>query len=72
MSSKGYVCTINIFIFNYMKMGYQLSWLEHTPDKGEVSGSSPEQPTGGIAQLVERCLCTADVSGSSPLTSKEN
>ena len=25
--------------------------------------------TGGIAQLVERCFCTADVSGSSPLTS---
>ena len=24
---------------------------------------------GGIAQLVERCLCKADVSGSSPLTS---
>ena len=24
---------------------------------------------GGIAQLVERCFCTADVSGSSPLTS---
>ena len=26
-------------------------------------------PAGGIAQLVERCLCTADVSGSSPLIS---
>ena len=24
---------------------------------------------GGIAQLVERCPCKADVSGSSPLTS---
>ncbi len=24
---------------------------------------------GGIAQLVERCLCKAEVSGSSPLTS---
>ena len=24
---------------------------------------------GGIAQLVERCLCKADASGSSPLTS---
>ena len=24
---------------------------------------------GGIAQLVERCLCKADVSGSSPLIS---
>jgi hypothetical protein len=26
-------------------------------------------PDGGIAQLVERCLCTANVSGSSPLIS---
>ena len=26
---------------------------------------------GGIAQLVERCLCKADVSGSSPLTSSQ-
>ena len=26
-------------------------------------------PAGGIAQLVERCLCTANVSGSSPLIS---
>jgi hypothetical protein len=26
-------------------------------------------PVGGIAQLVERCLCKANVSGSSPLTS---
>ena len=26
-------------------------------------------PSGGIAQLVERCFCTADVSGSNPLIS---
>ena len=26
-------------------------------------------PVGGIAQLVECCLCTANVSGSSPLIS---
>ena len=26
-------------------------------------------PNGGIAQLVERCFCMADVSGSSPLIS---
>ena len=26
-------------------------------------------PPGGIAQLVERCFCTADVSGSNPLIS---
>ena len=50
--------------------GYQLSWLERTPDKGEVSGSNPEWPSGGIAQLVEHRLCTAVVSGSTPLTSK--
>ena len=25
---------------------------------------------GGIAQLVERCFCTAEVSGSIPLISK--
>jgi len=29
-------------------------------------------PAGGIAQLVERCLCKADVSGSSPLISTAN
>ena len=28
-----------------------------------------KQVNGGIAQLVERCLCKADVSGSSPLIS---
>ena len=49
--------------------GYQLSWLERAPDKGEVSGSNPEWPSGGIAQLVEHRLCTAVVSGSNPLTS---
>ena len=27
------------------KMGLQLSWLERTPDKGEVDGSSPFRPT---------------------------
>ena len=43
--------------------------LERTPDKGEVSGSNPEWPNGGIAQLVEHRLCTAVVSGSNPLTS---
>ena len=45
------------------------AWLERTPDKGEVPGSNPGWPNGGIAQLVERCLCTANVSGSSPLIS---
>ena len=28
-------------------MGSQLSWLEHTPDKREVDGSSPFEPTKG-------------------------
>ena len=28
-----------------------------------------QKTSGGIAQLVERCLCTAEASGSSPLTS---
>ena len=28
-----------------MNMGTQLSWLEHTPDKREVGGSSPLVPT---------------------------
>ena len=26
-------------------MGSELSWLEHTPDKREVDGSSPFEPT---------------------------
>ena len=30
-----------------------------------------DSPAGGIAQLVERCLCKANVSGSSPLTSTQ-
>ena len=45
------------------------SWLERAPDKGEVSGSNPEWPNGGIAQLVEHRPCKAVVSGSNPLTS---
>jgi hypothetical protein len=28
-------------------------------------------PSGGLAQLVERLLCKQDVSGSSPLTSTD-
>ena len=48
--------------------------LERALDKGEVDGSSPSWPYdfcfGGIAQLVERCFCTAEVSGSIPLISK--
>ena len=29
---------------NLKKMGLQLSWLERTPDKREVGGSSPLKP----------------------------
>ena len=36
---------------------------------GNTEGSKPEVPDGGIAQLVERLLCTQDVRSSSPLTS---
>ena len=38
------------------------AWLEHTPDKREVGGSSPLKRTikdGDIAQLGERRTCTA-------------
>jgi hypothetical protein len=47
------------------------AWLERTPDKREVGGSSPPRPTnhGAVAQLVERCLCKADVVGSIPSSS---
>ena len=37
---------------------------------GNEKDSLFRRSRGGIAQLVERCLCKADVSGSSPLTSK--
>ena len=53
----------------FINKGYQLSWLERTPDKGEGPGSNPGWPTGGIAQLVERCLCKANVSSSNLLIS---
>ena len=51
------------------------SWLERTPDKREVDGSSPFRPTipflnpGALAQLGERLPCTQEVSGSIPLGS---
>ena len=45
-------------------MGTQLSWLEHTPDKREVGGSSPLVPTNAsydatIAVAIECRLTTA-------------
>ena len=58
-------------------------WLERTPDKREVSGSSPLSPTmlltsnierltssnGDVAQLGEHLPCKQGVSGSIPLIS---
>ena len=56
---------------------YSSAWLERTPDKREVGGSSPPRPTrletgldlGGVAQLGERLPCTQEVIGSIPFTS---
>ena len=60
-------------------MGLQLSWLERTPDKREVDGSSPFKPIynqvtngcnyGGIAQLGEHLPCKQGVKGSNPYIS---
>ena len=49
-------------------------WLERTPDKREVTGSTPVRPTenesdGAIAQLGERRPCKAEAIGSSPISS---
>ena len=56
-------------------------WLERTPDKREVTGSTPVRPTrflkvmpdllkyGDIAQVGERRPCKAEVTGSSPVIS---
>jgi hypothetical protein len=59
--------------------GVKHSWLEHCPDKAEVSGSSPETPTiprpgslpstGDVAQLAEHLLCKERVRSSSLLVS---
>ena len=57
---------------------YSSAWLERTPDKREVGGSSPPRPTrrrlviGGVAQLGERLPCTQEVIGSIPFTSTRN
>ena len=51
-------------------MGLQLSWLERTPDKGEVDGSIPFRPTidiyAQLAQSVEQSAVNRSVVGSSP------
>jgi hypothetical protein len=43
--------------------------MAHHKQMGNQAREHQPGKPGGIAQLVERCLCTADVSGSSPLTS---
>src|SRR5439155_25425810 len=39
--------------------GGQLSWLEHCPDKAEVSGSSPEPPTAVVWTSTDAMLAFA-------------
>ena len=36
---------LNVYLTFKLRMGLQLSWLERTPDKREVDGSSPFRPT---------------------------
>ena len=54
---------------------YSISWLERTPDKREVGGSSPLKcqlyksknnaaMIGGLAQLGERLPCKQEVTSS--------
>ncbi len=49
-----------------------LSWLFSVNRLWRLTEKASSFLLGGIAQLVERCLCKADVSGSSPLTSTMN
>ena len=35
--------------------GSQLSWLERAPDKREVGGSNPLEPTNAHASMCEKC-----------------
>ena len=66
-----------LFLFSFERSrtwAYSSAWLERTPDKREVGGSSPPRPTtfmeiGGVAQLGERLPCTQEVIGSIPFTS---
>ena len=39
------------FILYIINKGYQLSWLERTPDKGEGPGSNPGWPTWGYSSV---------------------
>ena len=72
---------MNIYGIIYERLGdigLWLRWLERTPDKGEVVGSSPFRPTmisldayynGVLAQLGEHLPCTQGVIGSIPIRS---
>ena len=70
----------SVLLFSFERSrawAYSSAWLERTPDKREVGGSSPPRPTrldteldlGGVAQLGERLPCTQEVIGSIPFTS---
>jgi hypothetical protein len=50
-------------------MQIYLSWLENSPDKREVVGSSPTICTkyGHLAQLGERSVVSGEVTGSKPV-----
>ena len=50
---------VNLSWFFLLGGGYQLSWLERTPDKGEVAGSNPAQPTnvGKIVRKMDSFQC---------------
>ena len=63
-SSQKYFASQNLFVsINFM--GSQLSWLEHAPDKREVDGSSPFEPTtaqyepkpkGNSVMKIDNCI----------------
>ena len=72
---------VSLSLFKTMKptvlSGLLLSWLERTPDMGEVGSSSLPRPTnfiggfsfGALAQLGEHLLCKQGVTGSIPVSS---
>ena len=80
-----YLFQENLGLTNVCKHGRKVwvcssAWLERTPDKREVGGSSPPRPTsfasryriynpGALAQLGERLLCKQEVTGSIPVGS---
>ena len=68
---KYLILVSNLYIINkrLKDAGLQLSWLERTPDKGEVDGSSPLRPTNekdywALSSVGERFLHTEEVVSS--------